>query len=49
MFRKLRLWLCSKGIHWAKWTAVSHDGASVHAICNLCGYEGMVDSQGNLF
>jgi len=25
------------------------DGASVHARCEWCGYEGMIDSQGNLF
>jgi len=26
-----------------------HDGASQHAKCKWCGYEGMIDSQGNLF
>ena len=25
------------------------DGCSEHAKCKWCGYEGMVDSQGNLF
>lgn len=25
------------------------DGCSVHARCRWCGYEGMIDSQGNLF
>ena len=25
------------------------DGCSVHAKCRWCGYEGMIDSQGNLF
>jgi len=25
------------------------DGCSVHAKCKWCGYEGMIDSQGNLF
>ena len=25
------------------------DGASSHCKCKWCGYEGMVDSQGNLF
>ncbi len=29
--------------------SVSFDGASVHARCRWCGYEGMIDSQGNLF
>ena len=27
----------------------SFDGASAHCTCKWCGYEGMVDSQGNLF
>lgn len=26
-----------------------HDGCSQHAKCKWCGYEGMIDSQGNLF
>jgi len=26
-----------------------HDGCSTHARCRWCGYEGMVDGQGNLF
>ena len=26
-----------------------HDGCSQHARCKWCGYEGMIDSQGNLF
>jgi hypothetical protein len=30
-------------------TTISHDGCSVHARCRWCGYEGMIDSQGNLF
>jgi hypothetical protein len=25
------------------------DGCSVHARCPWCGFEGMIDSQGNLF
>lgn len=25
------------------------DGCSAHARCKWCGYEGMIDSQGNLF
>ena len=25
------------------------DGASLHCRCKWCGYEGLVDSQGNLF
>ena len=26
-----------------------HDGCSQHAECKWCGYEGMINSQGNLF
>lgn len=26
-----------------------HDDCSAHAKCRWCGYEGMIDSQGNLF
>lgn len=29
--------------------ATGFDGASIHARCRWCGYEGMIDSQGNLF
>ena len=32
--------------HW-KW--IEFDGASAHVKCGWCGYEGMIDSQGNLF
>ena len=28
---------------------ISFDGCSEHARCKWCGYEGMIDSQGNLF
>lgn len=28
---------------------LSNDGASEHMKCKWCGYEGMIDSQGNLF
>lgn len=39
---------------WAHWHSFSyeytdHDGCSQHAKCKWCGYEGMIDSQGNLF
>jgi len=26
-----------------------HDGCNEHAKCKWCGFEGMIDSQGNLF
>lgn len=28
---------------------IEFDGCSMHSRCRWCGYEGMVDSQGNLF
>lgn len=39
---------------WLRWHSVSYeflyyDGCSQHARCRWCGFEGMVDSQGNLF
>jgi len=29
--------------------SIGFDGCSEHARCKWCGYEGMIDSQGNLF
>ena len=35
---------------WGRWVEpTGFDGCSVHARCRYCGYEGMIDSQGNLF
>lgn len=40
---------------WAGWHSTGgyditgFDGCSVHAKCRWCGFEGMIDSQGNLF
>lgn len=47
--KHLRRFFC-----WMKWHSIGYeplffDGASVHAKCKWCGFEGMVDSQGNLF
>lgn len=43
-------WLCkTMGWHPGPYTTTGFDGASVHAKCPRCGFEGMVDSQGNLF
>jgi len=39
---------CRMGWHGPR-KNVSFDGCSVHARCDWCGYEGMIDSQGNLF
>jgi hypothetical protein len=48
MLKKLCCW-----IGWHSWfagfSATTHDGCSQHAKCKWCGYEGMIDSQGNLF
>ena len=45
---RLKQFICWIGWHGTR-TYTSHDGCSQHAICNWCGYEGMIDSQGNLF
>lgn len=38
-------WHC----HSKDYITVGFDGASEHCKCSWCGYEGLVDSQGNLF
>lgn len=44
----LKRLLCWMGWHRVKkWD--SFDGASAHATCAWCGYEGLIDSGGNLF
>lgn len=46
----IRHWLWGHQILWGNWVEIkSNDGASDHAICRYCEYEGMIDSQGNLF
>ena len=47
--RRIKRFLCCIG--WHSWTYedVGHDGCSRHSRCKWCGYEGLVDSQGNLF
>ena len=48
--RWYRRFCCRMGWHsWPNFVILSHDGASFHARCKWCGYEGMIDSQGNLF
>ena len=46
MIRKL---LCKLGWHSWTYAHLYNDGCSEHAKCKWCGYEGMIDSQGNLF
>ena len=45
--------LCRIGWHrlpfYKDWSYIENDGASDHVRCNWCNYEGMIDSQGNLF
>lgn len=49
MYKKMRLWMC-KHLGWHTiGTLTEFDGCSQHAICKWCKYEGMIDSQGNLF
>ena len=49
-FKGLRHFLFGHQVLWGHWIEyTSHDGASFHARCKYCGYEGMIDSQGNLF
>lgn len=49
MWKKFRLWLCK----YMGWHKVTHfdgfDGCSAMATCAICGYRGLIDSQGNLF
>lgn len=40
---------CRIGWHSHGYDATEFDGCSVHARCKWCGYEGLIDSQGNLF
>lgn len=42
---------CKRGwhCHMKDYEATGFDGASLHCRCKWCGYEGLVDSQGNLF
>lgn len=42
---------CKIGWHCpsSKLIPMGFDGASYHCKCKWCGYEGMLDSQGNLF
>ena len=49
MYRKIRLWLC-KNLSWHSYDHFDgFDGCSALATCKICGFKGMVDSQGGLF
>jgi len=46
----VKRFFCWMGWHsFPNFEYISFDGASEHARCRWCGYEGMIDSQGNLF
>ena len=49
LYLKIRLWFCRK----LGWHTYDHfdgfDGCSATATCKICGYHGLIDSQGNLF
>ena len=51
MIAAIKKFLCRIGWHsiFVGFDNTEHDGASQHARCRWCGYEGMIDSQGNLF
>jgi hypothetical protein len=50
-FKFMKRFYCRMGWHSfpAGFESTGFDGCSVHARCKWCGYEGMIDSQGNLF
>jgi len=49
MIQWLKDFSCRIGWHCAKWEYLFSDGCSAHARCTNCKFEGMIDSQGNLF
>jgi len=49
MIKFIKKFLCKIGWHSFSYVKTEFDGCSVHAKCKWCGYEGMIDSQGNLF
>lgn len=51
MANRWRRFCCWIGWHsfWIGFHYTFFDGAGQHARCRWCGYEGIIDSQGNLF
>lgn len=48
--KRYRRVACKIGWHsYPSFDVTGSDGCSKHARCKWCGYEGMIDSQGNLF
>lgn len=51
IWKRLALWRC-RALGWHPQglrVPIGYDGCSAHERCGRCGFEGMVDSQGNLF
>lgn len=53
MYKKIRLWLC-KYLNWHSpidYHSSEKDPAKflIYAKCRICGFKGMIDSQGGLF
>lgn len=49
MIKRIKKFLCKIGWHSFEYIYTTYDGCSQHAKCKWCEYEGMIDSQGNLF
>ena len=50
MIQIIKRFACWIGWHsWGNYYITDYDGCSVHVKCKWCDYEGMIDSQGNLF
>jgi len=50
MIKLYKRFACWIGDHsWPYFDIVDCDGCNVHAKCRWCGFEGMIDSQGNIF
>lgn len=49
-FRSIRHFLWGHQILWGSWVEmIGFDGCSIKGRCKYCGYEGLIDSQMNLF
>jgi len=48
---RLKRFMCWVGWHsfFTGFETIGHDGCSVKARCKWCGYEGLLDSHGELF
>lgn len=49
MLKRFFCWIGWHSVLFKGYKTLGFDGCSVHAKCLWCGYEGMIDSQGNLF